>query len=361
MPTTEPTSQSDNESHSQRAYYAWIGAILFAIGFTVLISGLSPSLGRFPHLPDQGPEWYYWKLPTGIPLDQVIVWTFYLVHQFALWGAIYWAQKNLKDVIVRRNSGLTRYNYAAFSINTIFIALHLVQTHIWYDGLAQTVPIWTSQGSVIVMLVFILIIEHPRRGLFLGRKINRPISAQVSGFFRRNHSYVFSWAVVYTFWFHPMDGDAQLLSGFFYMFLLFTQINLAYTKIHLDRRWIISLESFVAVHALVVAYFNTVVHGSPDMWPMFLSGFVFMFVFTYIYALDVKREVYAAVTILYILFITWIYLPAPFGYGRSLLNLFRLEMLWIPIILYGLAIVIAGATSLYIKRVKPSTQPENGN
>jgi hypothetical protein len=346
---------------SRRAYYAWIGAILFAIGFTIIISALSPSLDRFPHLPDQGPEWYYWKLPTGVLLDQLIVWTFYLVHQFALWGAIYWAQKNLKDVIVQRNSGLTRYNYAAFSINTIFIVLHLVQTHIWYDGLAQTVPIWTSQGSVIVMLVFILIIEHPRRGLFLGRKVSRPISSQVSGFFRRNHSYIFSWAIVYTFWFHPMDGDAQLLTGFFYMFLLFAQINLAYTRIHLDKRWIISLESFVAVHALVVAYFNTVVHGSPDMWPMFLSGFVFMFVFTYIYALDVKREVYAAVTLLYILFITWIYLPAPFGYGRSLLNLLRLEILWIPLVLYGLAIAIAGVVYLHIKKTGHTNSQETND
>ena len=31
------------------------------------------------------------------------------------------------------------------------------QTHIWYDGLAQDVPIWTSQFSVIIMLVIILL------------------------------------------------------------------------------------------------------------------------------------------------------------------------------------------------------------
>lgn len=45
--------------------------------------------------------------------------------------------------------------------------LHLVQTWLWYDGLAQDVPIWSSQGSVIVMLVLILFLEMPRRGLWL--------------------------------------------------------------------------------------------------------------------------------------------------------------------------------------------------
>ncbi len=55
----------------------------------------------------------------------------------------------------------------AFGVLTAVTAPHLVQTWLWYDGLAQDVPIWSSQGSVIVMLVLILFLETPRRGLWL--------------------------------------------------------------------------------------------------------------------------------------------------------------------------------------------------
>jgi hypothetical protein len=138
-----------------------------------------------------------------------------------------------------------------------------------------------------------------------------------------------------------MASDPQLLSGFLYMFLLLTQLSLAYTPVHLDARWIVVLESYVAVHALVVAVYNTLQHGSADMWPMFFSGFAFMFVFTQMYALGLSRAVRWLVTASYIGFLAWIYGPRPLGLGRGLELLLRLEVLWIPIVLYGLAAVFA--------------------
>jgi hypothetical protein len=292
-------------------------------------------------------------------MGQFIVWSFYLAHQFALWGSIYWAQKNLSALKAQPTKGLTKYNWAVIFINLVFITLHLVQTHIWYDGLAQDVPIWTSQGSVIVMLSVILVIENKRRGLFKGIKLDKPFTAKVTAFFRRTHTYIFAWALVYTFWFHPMTYDPQLITGFFYMFLLFTQVSLAYTWIHLDKRWIIFLEFFVGIHALVVAVFNTAFFASADMWPMFLSGFIFMFVFTGMYAFDVKPWVRWAVIAIYAAFIVWLYLPAPFGYGRDFFNLLRLEFIWIPFILYLLAFVFAVFANMYLKIREPSEkQPQ---
>jgi len=245
-------------------------------------------------------------------------------------------------------NGLTKYNIVMFGINVAFVFLHLAQTHVWFDGLAQDVPIWTSQGSVIVMLSIILIIENPRRGLFLGRKVGKPFTLSVVRFIRRTHMYIIAWALVYTFWFHPMAFDPQLLSGFFYMFLLFTQMSLAYTKVHLDNKWIITLESYVAIHAVIVAIYNTAFFGSADMWPMFFSGFTFMFTFTYIYALKVRKTVFHLMTILYISFLIWLYLPRPVGLGRNIDFLHRVEFLWNPAVLYGLAIAIAGITYLSI-------------
>jgi hypothetical protein len=347
---------SDQTKESQAATYAWVGGLIFAIAFTYIIWLLGPLLDRWTLLPDQGATWYYWKLPERDFLGQFIVWSFYLAHQFSIWGSIYWAQKNLSALKSRPTSGLTKYNWAVIFINIIFITLHLVQTHIWFDGLAQDVPIWTSQGSVIVMLSIILVIENSRRGIFMGRKMGKPLTAKVIAFFRRNHTYIFAWALVYTFWFHPMSYDPQLITGFFYMFLLFTQVSLAYTWIHLDKRWIVFLEFFVGLHALVVAVFNTAFFGSTDMWPMFLSGFLFMFVFTGMYAFNVKQWVRWAVITGYVAFIIWLYLPIPFGYGRDLLILFRVEFLWIPLILYALAFVFAGIVYIYIRSKKMAEQ-----
>jgi hypothetical protein len=333
---------------SRGANYTWAGAILFAIVFTGLIwllgSNLQPFLDTL--LPDRGASWYYWKLPARDFWTMVWVWVLYLGHQFSIWAVIYRAKNSIQFRTPRTN-GLSSYNMAALGINLLFTILHLFQTQLWFDGLAQDVPIWTSQYSVIIMLVVVLIIENQRRGLFLGRKAGKPFTAWVNGFFRRNHMYLFAWALVYTFWFHPMAVDPQLLSGFFYMFLLFTQVSLAYTRVHLIKGWIVTLESYVALHALIVAIYNTIFFGSANMWPMFFSGFAFMFVFTQMYALKVDRKIFGLLTGAYIIFLGWLYLPAPYGYGRTISYLFRLEFLWIPIILYGLAALFAGITFIF--------------
>jgi len=340
--------KSSSISHLDGVFFTWIAAFIFAIVFTAIIWLLSPRLQPFLDslVPDRGASWYYWKLPIRNLWSMIVVWILYLGHQFAIW-AIIWRANNSAKFITPATNGLSNYNWAAIGINLFFTVLHLIETQIWFDGLAQDVPVWTSQYSVIIMLVVILIIENQRRGLFLGRVVKKPFTAKVSGFFRRNHKYLFAWALVYTFWFHPMASDPQLLSGFFYMFLLFTQVSLAYTKVHLVKSWIIILESYVAFHALVVAVYNTIFFGSADMWPMFFSGFAFMFVFTQIYSLKVKRGIFWLLTSIYAIFLSWLYLPSPFGYGRSISYFVRLEFLWIPIILYGLAILFAGITYVY--------------
>jgi hypothetical protein len=184
----------------------------------------------------------------------------------------------------------------------------------------------------------------------MSRKSGKPFTANVAAFFRSSHKYIFAWALIYTFWFHPMATDPQLLSGFFYMFMLFTQLMLAWTPLHLDRRWIILLESYVAIHAVIVAAWNTNFFGGADMWPMFFTGFAFMFVFTYMYAIKVSRKIYGLTAIAYVAFLVWLYLPTPYGFGRNVQNLVKLEFLWIPVILYGLAAFFAALAYLKIRK-----------
>ncbi len=337
---------------------------VFSILVTVLIWLVAPFIQPWYNqlIPDQGAEWYYWKLPTRNDFAMVLVWALYLAHQCLIWGGIYWASKNLTAYKSTPSPKLTKYNYYMLIVTVVFVFLHLAKTIFLFDGLAQDVPIWTSQGSVIIMLALVLVIENPRRGLFLGKKPGKPFTARVSSFFRRNHQYIIAWALVYTYWFHPdISNDPQLLSGFFYMFLLFTQMILAYTPVHLDKRWIITLESWVAVHAVFVAYFNTAnpAIGSSDMWPMFFSGFAFMFVFTYMYALDMKKQYRYLVTLAYIVFLAWLYIPAEFGgYGRDITDLMRIEFLWIPLALYGIAAAFALVAYFFVGRPRKEEPPE---
>jgi hypothetical protein len=347
-------STANRRSKSMKAIYVWLGGVVGGLFFTLLIWYLGPNLNHFiqTFLPFQGGFWYFWKLPTRNFWTMAIVWSFYLANQFLIWGAIIWAQKNLNEEKANPTFDLTKYNLVVIAITVFFVFLHLVQTQIWFDGLAQDTPILSSMGSVIILLSMVLIMQNPISGLFLGRKAGKPYTASVVDFFRHNHMYIFSWALVYTFWFHPMASDPQLLSGFFYMFLLFTQMSLAYTKVHLDQKWIVTLQSWVAIHAVIVAYFNTQFFGSTNIWPMFFTGFAFMFVFTYMYALNIKKLIRWLITALYLAFVIWIYIPLPYGLGRDPSFLYRLEFLWIPIILYGLSALFAMIVFLWVRNRK---------
>jgi hypothetical protein len=68
------------------------------------------------------------------------------------------------------------------------------------------------------------------------------------------------------------------------------------------------------------------------------------------YAFRASKKIYALFLALYEAFLTWLYLPVPFGFGRNILNLARLEFLWIPLILYGLAGLFALLTYLKIRK-----------
>ena len=151
------------------------------------------ALESLPLLPDQGVAWYYWKLPEPTFWTRATAWGFYLAHQITIFGLIYYAQTRVNTY----TRGLHAVNYWALAANAVFILLHFVQTHLWYDGLAQDVSIFSSQGSVIVLLVWILLMENSRRGMFFGKKA--PISQEIIRFARKYHGYFFAWATIYTF------------------------------------------------------------------------------------------------------------------------------------------------------------------
>lgn len=314
-----------------------------ALGFTLLALLLSPLLQRFwaTLLPDQGAAWYFWKLPHPELIAGIAVWTLYAAHQVLVWLLIYRLQKQPAPQPGRVNGT----QMALMLVNLLFIALHQAQTLLLYDGLAQYVPVMSSQGSVIVMLVMILILLNRRRGLFFGKRARLPERGVAA--VRSVHGYYIAWAVVYTFWFHPVEGTLGHLLGFFYLYMLLVQISLAKTSLHTDIRWVTGLEVFVALHGAVVA----IVAGN-GMWPMFFFGFLMMFLVTQMHGVLRSKAAragviagYAALALLAYggVFRNW-FTGTPVTF--SLLH----QVLWIPVILYGLVYVLAwgaqGVTAL---------------
>lgn len=317
--------------------YSLKSAIWIVFLFAVLLSWatwlVSPLLEPFRRalLPDAGAAWYYWKLPHPELWASVSMWVLYLSHQVVVW----WLIAKLTHAPRPAAGRIGRYNLLLLIVNAVFIALHLVQTALFYDALAQFVPVMSSQGSVIVMLVMMLILLNGRRGLFFGKRVSLPpLGVSMT---QKVHGYYIAWAVVYTFWFHPMEGTLGHLLGFFYLFLLMGQLSLARTSWHTKIGWLTFLEAFVALHGAVVA-----ILAKNGMWPMFFFGFMMMFIVTQVYGVLKNRVAIAAITAGYaaLALVTYsgafrtLFTGTPVGWADIH------QITWIPVILYGLVFAL---------------------
>jgi len=318
----------------------WVG-ILFSLGFVGLIWVLGPKLDTIQLAPDTGPSWYYWKLPNPTFWTRATAWGFYLLHQFSFWGLIYYAQTRVK----KYSTKMRLVNYAALGINAFFILLRILQTHLWYDGLAQDVSIWSSQISVIILLVWVLLMENRTRGIFFGKPA--PLSKDLIRFARKYHGYFFAWATVYTFWYHPTIATSGHMIGFLYMFLLLLQGSLFFTRIHVNRWWMLFQEVAVLVHGTLVA----VMQGN-GMWPMFAFGFGGVFVITQMHGLKLKK------------WLRWTFLGTYIALALLVYSIRDITMIhqitWIPIIEYLVVFALAGALWGIMKLTNrlPATQKE---
>lgn len=337
-------AQSDPPTTAaQRAL--WLG-IAFSISFALLIAALDSLLPPIQFAPDTGASHYFWVLPDPTVWTRLVAWGCYAAHQLTLWGVIWYAQRQ-RD-LDRRSPSLHGFNIAALAANAFFVLLHLLQTHITYDGLAQDVSIWSSQASVVLLLVVVLLMENQRRGLLLGHRYS---ALYASGqFFRRYHGYLFSWAVVYTFWYHPMEGTLGHLLGTVYTALLMLQGSLFLTRVHTNKWWTLALETLVVVHGTMVA----VMQGN-GLWPMFLFGFAAVFVLTQMHGLGLSRLSKTLFVLAYAAGIVIVYATV-----RPWSNIH--EVLRIPLVEYALVFAVAGIVFLasWVLRMARGTKPAPG-
>lgn len=312
-----------------------IGSIIVAALVSLSILLLDPILRTIPLLPDQGAAWYYWKLPEQTTMGQITAWGFYVLHQLFFWGLIWWAQKN-RDLLRNRNK-MHMVNWVGLFGMLGFAGLHYVQTAVWYDGLAQDTSVFSSQASVVFLLVIVLMIEAPRRGLFFGSAGGW--FSSVRPFLIRYHGYYFAWAITYTYWFHPMETTWGHLWGFFYTFLIMIQGAFVFTRVHTNRWWTVTLEVMVLVHGVIVA----LVAGQ-EFWPMFFFGFLAMFVVTQMHGLGLSRAVRGVIALGFVAAVVLVYSSR----GWENLN----EIVRIPVIDYVLVFVLAGLIWLGLRLFK---------
>ncbi len=338
--------------------FGLIASLAFAAVMTATIALLTPALARFESreaglitrdadLPkEERASHYEWKLNQPTAWTRLSAWGLYALHQAAAWSMIAWGARRKRRAAAAGERTVTdRLDPAGigfFAVNAVFGLLHVAQTHLFYDGLAQDVPVWTSQGSVIVMLVLALIMQNDRRGLFFGKRVPMPRGA--ADFVKKYHGYYVAWALVYTFWFHPTTGTFGHLVGFFYMFALLAQGTLLYTRIHVSLKWSALLEGLVLLHGASVAFMG---QRSP-LWTMFASGFGFMFVATQLWGLKLPKPVAWALVGLYAAAVAILYSGVLGGLGP----LFSQrpsqvhQALWIPFTLYGLVIPFLALAAL---------------
>ena len=314
-----------------------IDAMWVGLGYSLIISILIWVINILfltdtPLIPDRPGFWYAWQKVSPSAWTKISAWGGYVLHQVVFWAIVYYAQRqNLKYT-----KGLHKINYIALGANAFFILLHLVQTAIWYDGLAADVPSQTSQWSVILLLVMVLWMENQRRGLFFGKKIG--FLTSTGKVIRKYHGLYFAWAIVYTFWFHPMVFTSGHALGFFYMFMLILQGSLFFTRAHVNKYWMIAQEVMVVIHAVVISVMN-----DDGGWAMFLFGFTGLFVVTQMYGLGLKKWQRYAFFTLYIGAVIGTYSQR----GWDLLN----EIIRVPAIEYLTLFVLAGITWIGMKGV----------
>jgi len=311
--------------------------VLIAAAFTAVIGLTAANLSGFQIVGNTDIAFAYpWRLAEPNAAARLTAWAGYLFHNIIAWVIIYFAQREKPKF----GNDLRWFNWALLATHLMFIALHILQTQFFYDGLAQDVPEVTALGSVAMMLTIIILFEAPRRGLIFGKKFKfKDGFIQIA---RKYHGYFFAWATIYTFWYHPTEGTWGHLMGFLYMFMLFVQGTLIFNRAHINRWWTFFLEIFVIIHGVTVA----ILQGT-GLWPMFAFGFGAMILLTQLYGLGLNTWAKRGIATGFIVIVVAYY--ALSGNIGGLNEVIRIPFIDYAVIflLYGIYLVINWIINLF--------------
>ncbi|GAB0495138.1 hypothetical protein MMPV_006436 [Pyropia vietnamensis] len=230
---------------------------------------------------------------------------------------------------------------ATLALHAAFCSVRIAQTHLLsYDGLAADVPEVSSLAAVALLLVWVWLLEAPRRGVIAGARPPKLLTAPaLRATAVATHGYYFSFATIYTLWYHPAASTVAHLSGFLYVFFLLLQSGLAGTAAHGRRWWTSALEGWVAAHALATA--ATV--GGGRLVPLFGWGLATSFMAVHLHGFGLRSRVRVGVAVIYALGAA---LAIGVGWGGTR----GWHLVAIPTLLYtalgGLLLILAALTAL---------------
>jgi len=302
----QSTSVSADKVYPFKMWWGLLGCAAFML--LVMLFGEVSDDALFPI--DKGDMWYFWQLEDPTFWTRLSAWVPYVLHQVGMWYLIARGQQQRPKYIF----GLHSFNVWAILLNAGFMLVHIVQTKFFYDGLAQDVHESSSMMSVILMLLLIMVMENNRRGLFFGYKV-KPLF-EVGDVVKRYHGYYFSWAIIYTFWYHPVELTQGHIAGFAYMSLLLLQSSLFFTRFHTNRWWTVALETLFTVHGALVAYFIMQQSQGLPAAGMFLFGGMATFMICQMHGLGLSRKGKLAIAIPMIVVIATFYTFFPEGLGN---------------------------------------------
>lgn len=186
------------------------------------------------------------------------------------------------------------FNWWMLYVNAIFISLKIITNFFTYNALSSHLPLWFGQGTVFNILVMVLAMQVPVRGMCLGKckrgcgcgsvtVCTGDMWTEMAMFIRKYHGFYFAFGVTNDWYYHPMEATPGHLLGIVNDLLIFWQSISIYTPAHRNKWWCIACEFCVMLHGPLIAI------GRGGGAGMFGFGFVTVFMLSGQWGLPLKN------------------------------------------------------------------------
>ena len=346
--------------------------LLVGVGVCVVVVLLTKLLGgrlrrNFHPLPVwRGVLWYRWKslpskearefslftgvnFPHSFRLRAKWAWLGFLLHFIFLTGMIVWAQVHFSGRSAHNcptpsspdwcgwTNELEPIHFMFLAGTGVFILLHLLQTHYGYDGIAQDSPELVPIIGTVLALCVLALMQQTERGLVFGYGLSHDTFVALTNIARRFHPFIVGWDIVFTFWYHPMEGGSHHLHGLLPLLCVMVQGCLLFSTAHLNPLWRVGLELLGFPHALYVEWS----HPERGRWKMFLTGVLLTPIVVHFHIFKISVALTTALLACYVTIFLYLYRDMPWSKWS--------EPLHFPAIIFFLIFVIYGVTYIPYK------------
>ncbi|KAI6656079.1 hypothetical protein LOD99_11334 [Oopsacas minuta] len=315
-----------------------IVGVIFSLCVVLLTKFIGPNLRKnFTPLPVwRGVLWYRWKsLPsqqalnfspfTGIKFPYSLnvraksAWLGFILHFIFMtfmitWAKIRYSTHHTHNCPVPTAPSWCDYTnkleiiHYVFLIGTaIFVILHLLQTHYSYDGIAQDAAEMVPIIGTVLSLVVLALMQQTERGLVFGYGLDTETFIALTNIARRFHPFIVGWDIVFTFWYHPMEGGVHHIPGLLPLLCIFIQGCLLFTTVHLNPIWRVALELLGFPHAIYIEYS----HPERGRWKMFLTGVLLTPIVVHFHMFNMSFILTTSLLVCYVTLVVVLYRDMP--------------------------------------------------